>query len=178
VPAPHRHDLLSSSCVNKEIVVFNRKLHKVVKSVSNMKIIQLNLNRDDFTRHGMHLNLSGKEKVAKLIGENIKQLTAHKNQTPLITKWREDLINNLQKEAEVKQPNDVNKRTKFESTLFSTRYDETQAHARKPPLSITADQNNVLPRSSNRIKKTPATMNEDFLWITRPAPGARHQPVQ
>ena len=82
VPAPHRHDLLSSSCVNKEIVVFNRKLHKVVKSVSNMKIIQSNLNRDDFTRHGMHLNLSSKEKVAKLIGENIKQLTAHKIKPP------------------------------------------------------------------------------------------------
>ena len=82
VPATHRHDLLSSSCVNKEIVVFNRKLHKVVKSVSNMKIIQSNLNRDDFTRHGMHLNLSSKEKVAKLIGENIKQLTAHKIKPP------------------------------------------------------------------------------------------------
>ena len=178
VPAPHRHDLLNSSCVNKEIVVFNRKLHKVVKSISNMKIIQSNLNRDDFTHHGMHLKLSGKEKVAKLLGENIKQLTAHIKQTPLITKWREDLINNLQKEAEVNQSNDVNKGTKFKSTLFSTRYEETQTHARKPPLSITIDQNNVLPRSSNRIKKTPTTMNEDFLWITRPTTRARHQPVQ
>jgi hypothetical protein len=164
--------------VNKEIVVFNRKLHKVVKSVINMKIIQSDLNRDDFTRHGMHPNLSGKEKVAKLIGENIKQLTAHNKQTPLITKCLEDLINNLQKEDEVKQPNDVDKGTKFESTLSATRYEKTQAHARKPPLSITADQNNVLPRSSNRIKKTPPTMNEDFLWITCPATRARHQHVQ
>ena len=30
--APHRYDLLESSCVNKEVEVFNRKLLKVVKS--------------------------------------------------------------------------------------------------------------------------------------------------
>jgi hypothetical protein len=32
VTAPHRHDLQETSFVNKEIEVFNRKLHKVVKT--------------------------------------------------------------------------------------------------------------------------------------------------
>jgi lipopolysaccharide export system protein LptA len=72
--APHRYDLPGSSCVNNEIVEFNRKLHKVVKTVDNVKTIQAPSNRNDFTRHGMHLNISGKEKVAKLIGESIKKL--------------------------------------------------------------------------------------------------------
>jgi hypothetical protein len=58
--------------VNKEIEVYNRKLHKVVKTADNVKIIQANLSRNDFTHHGLHLNISGKEKMAKLIGENIK----------------------------------------------------------------------------------------------------------
>ena len=34
---PHRHDLQETSCVNKETEVFNRKLHKVVKTADNAK---------------------------------------------------------------------------------------------------------------------------------------------
>ena len=168
VPAPHRHDLLGSSCVNTEIVVFNRKLHKVVKSVGNMKIVQSNLNRDDFTRHRLHLNLYGKERVAKLIGESITQLIANKKQIPFISKWREHLINYQQKVAEDKQTNDINKGTKPETTSSPMRHEETQAQARKHLLTITTDQINIPPRTSNQIKKTPTIMNEDFLWIARP----------
>jgi hypothetical protein len=86
VPAPHRYDLLESSCVNKEIVVFNRELLKVVKSIGNFEIVQANLNRDDFTHNELHLNFSSKEKVAKLIGESIKHLIARKKAHPSISK--------------------------------------------------------------------------------------------
>ena len=72
VAPPHRYDLHESSCVNKEIVVFNRKLHKSVKTADSVKLIQVPLNRSDFTRRGMHLNISGKIKAATLIGESIK----------------------------------------------------------------------------------------------------------
>jgi len=41
VTAPHRYDL-QKTCLNKEIEVFNRKLHNVVKTVDNAKIIQAN----------------------------------------------------------------------------------------------------------------------------------------
>jgi len=64
VTAPHKYDLQETSCVNKKIDVFNRKLHKVVKTVDNVKIIQAVLNRNDFTHQGLHLNNSGKEKMA------------------------------------------------------------------------------------------------------------------
>jgi hypothetical protein len=40
VTAPHRHDLQGPSCANKEVEVFNRKLHKVVKSADSVKIIK------------------------------------------------------------------------------------------------------------------------------------------
>jgi hypothetical protein len=43
-----------------------------------MKIIQENLSRNDFTLHGLHLNVSGKENMAKLIRENIKKLMSGK----------------------------------------------------------------------------------------------------
>ena len=66
VTAPHRHDLQETSCVNKETDVFNRKLHKMVKIADNVKIKQANLSRNDFTLHGLLLNIAGKEKMAEL----------------------------------------------------------------------------------------------------------------
>jgi hypothetical protein len=62
VTATHRHDLQESSCVNKETELYNRKLQKIMKIKENVKVIQSKLSRNDFTRHGMHLNASGKEK--------------------------------------------------------------------------------------------------------------------
>jgi len=53
--------------------VFNRKLQKMMKTADKVKIIQGNLSRNDFTFHGLHVNISGKEKMAELIGKNIKK---------------------------------------------------------------------------------------------------------
>jgi hypothetical protein len=83
--------------------VFNRKLHKVVK------ITKANLSRNYFMRHGLHLNISGKEKMAKLIVENIKKLMSGKEETPFILKSEENQKDPSQKEAKEKLANDVNK---------------------------------------------------------------------
>jgi hypothetical protein len=87
---PRRYDLQETSRVNKEIEVFNRKLHNMMKAADNVKTIQANLSRNDFTLHGLHLNISGKEKMAELIGENIKKLMARKEETPILLKWEEN----------------------------------------------------------------------------------------
>jgi len=71
--APHRHNLWETSCVNKEVQVFSRKLHKIFKAKDNVTIIEINIQRNDFTQHGLHQNTAGKEKVAEMIAENIKQ---------------------------------------------------------------------------------------------------------
>jgi hypothetical protein len=42
-------------------------------------------------------------------------------------------------------------------------HDETQDQVEKPPSTTTIEQNKSAPRTSNRFKKTPATMSEDFL---------------
>jgi len=60
VTVPHRRDL-QETCVNKEIEVFSRKLHKMIKTVDSVKITQANLGRNDFTLHGLHLNSSGEK---------------------------------------------------------------------------------------------------------------------
>jgi lysophospholipase L1-like esterase len=58
--APPRHDLLPSSCVNSEVISFNKQLRKRMIPYNNVKILETNLERKYFTTHGLHLNSSGK----------------------------------------------------------------------------------------------------------------------
>ena len=64
---PYRHDLIDWSCVNKEITVFNRKLLKIMKCYEHVTVIQHDLNRDMFTKHGLHLNALERELIVKHI---------------------------------------------------------------------------------------------------------------
>jgi hypothetical protein len=76
--APHRHDLINSSCVNNEIKSFNRKLRKYVKTSTHTSVLEVNPNREVFTQHGLHLNGHGKEKIAKQILENFSSILGKK----------------------------------------------------------------------------------------------------
>ena len=70
--------------------MFNRKLHKLLKNTNNVEVIQANLTRDDYTRHGMRLRINGKKKVTRLIVNNIKGSMSRNDETPLILKWKEE----------------------------------------------------------------------------------------
>jgi len=69
---PQRQDLQETSCINNEVQVFNRKLHKIIKAMGNVKILDINPNRNNFTEHGLHLNTVGKGKVAEMTVKNIQ----------------------------------------------------------------------------------------------------------
>jgi hypothetical protein len=58
--APQRYDLMPSSCVNSKVVRFNRLVRKSMKLLTKTKILETDLNRDCFTKHGLHMNSSGK----------------------------------------------------------------------------------------------------------------------
>jgi hypothetical protein len=47
VTAPHRHDLLVTSCVNNEVQIFDWKLHKTMKNKGNVRIIDTETTRED-----------------------------------------------------------------------------------------------------------------------------------
>jgi hypothetical protein len=44
----------------------------MMKLYRNVNVVYTNLSRNEFTQHGMHLNASGREKLALDIGQNIK----------------------------------------------------------------------------------------------------------
>jgi len=63
-----------NSVTNLETQAVNRKLNKMTKAFSHVAIAETDLHRKYFTRHGMHLNKSGKEWLSKLIATQICRL--------------------------------------------------------------------------------------------------------
>ena len=61
---PHRHDLSDWSCANSEVRAFNRKLEKLMKPYKHIMVVKAELDRKFFTRHGMHMNNLGRERIA------------------------------------------------------------------------------------------------------------------
>ena len=88
VAPPHRYDLPDFSCVNQEAQVFKRKLHKQLRDMQHIHIVDVNLTRDEFTWHGLHLNYLGKERIAKTIEQSINTLSTTKNPT-ISLNWKE-----------------------------------------------------------------------------------------
>jgi hypothetical protein len=87
--APHRHNLITNSCVNKEVEVFNKKLHKKVERFKKVKIIDVVNERSYYTRHGQHLNSAGKDTMAKGITTMIEHLL-NSEKAPISGEWYKD----------------------------------------------------------------------------------------
>ena len=143
--APHRHDLQETSYINKEIQVFNRKMCKMVKIRDNVSIIKTDLHRNDFTQHGLHLNIIGKERVAESIARTIKQLRERKKGIPIP----------IDEEGHPKDP--------WPQPQEPTIHAETKEN----PVSDTAPNEHLhSSRTSGRPKRPPVTRHDDFLWST------------
>ena len=87
--APHRHDLITNSCVNKEVEVFNKKLHKKVERFKKVEIIDVVNERNCYTRHGQHLNSAGKDSMSKRITTTIEHLF-NSDKEPIRGEWYKD----------------------------------------------------------------------------------------
>jgi hypothetical protein len=70
---------------------FNAKLHKIVKNKINVRILKITTTREDFTKHGLHLNAAGKNKVAKQMFLNIPLPSTDKNKHHTILGWTTSL---------------------------------------------------------------------------------------
>jgi hypothetical protein len=74
IDALHRFDLESSSYVNKEVNVFNRKLSKIIKLYVHTSQLHLNMQREHFTTLRMHMNGSGTDRTSGLLTSRIMEL--------------------------------------------------------------------------------------------------------
>jgi hypothetical protein len=88
IGAPKRHDLLTTSCVNKEVDKFNRKLHKKMRVFEHAKVIDSVSQRECYTRHGLHINSLGKEQMAQRIIDQLKNSLSTDNTSPIPLSWK------------------------------------------------------------------------------------------
>ena len=63
-----------------------------MKPQSNVKLLELNLDRNHFTSHGLHMNLSGKEIVSQNLAMIIEQLYKNNQKHPICIPWKDSLL--------------------------------------------------------------------------------------
>jgi len=84
---PHRYDLKTDSCVNEETREFNRKLKSLSGQFANLCVIEISINREVYTRHGLHMNRIRKEQTAGKIATEIGNILKVK---PVVQQWEQD----------------------------------------------------------------------------------------
>jgi hypothetical protein len=148
VNIPHRYDMDRNSVINLEIQAVNRKLNKMARVFSHVAIVENDLNRKYFTRHGMHLNKNGKECLSKLIATQICRLVNGNNKdVPVIPlNWKDEFTD---------KQNTVNSLSEQKTTC------SISLDWKKPDGSVTEDRS--LNRVITRNRKLPVTRSNDFL---------------
>jgi len=87
ISAPHRHDLIPDSCVNKEVCKYNRFMKKLVKLYTNVKYLETDLERSHFTKHGFHLNSKGKDFLVQQLAIQMDLILNKPKSPPISTYW-------------------------------------------------------------------------------------------
>ena len=105
---------------------------------SHVSLIETNINRNYYTKHGLHLNNKGKEELARSIANLINKLVLNEDKDkPVITLNWKDVINRS----------------------LSVQISPDQLK------SSTLESSDQIPnRTSTRQKKLPVTRKNDFLW--------------
>ena len=90
VSVPTRFDLLPTSCVNREVTSYNKKLYKQIKQFEQVRLIDSDPQRKYYTQHGMHMNRADKERMAHRIVEAIKEVLSKKETSTIPLPWKQD----------------------------------------------------------------------------------------
>jgi hypothetical protein len=150
--APHRHDLMNSSCVNNEIKSFNRKLKKYAKTSKHTLVLEVDPNREFFTQHGLHLNGRGKEKVAKQIVETFSTILEKKEEVSISLGWKSDVTKA-----------DITKATLRVSSPNQDEKERRNCETNRCKENQSVSPSQVAPHCTRR-KRRPPVRNSDFLW--------------
>jgi hypothetical protein len=85
----HRHNLISDSCVNREVEAFSSSSRNRLKCFGKVKLVDVINEREFYTRHGQNLNSRGKESMASKIAWTIERIM-RKKADPISMKWCDD----------------------------------------------------------------------------------------
>jgi hypothetical protein len=95
---PCRYDWIVPSCVNSEVKVFNRKVQNNCVILKNFGRVNVDINIEHFTQHGLHMKVSGEEKVARKISD-VRKIVTRKKLKSIILKWKESSLKVIMKKV-------------------------------------------------------------------------------
>ena len=121
-----------------------------MKYIERVKVVDYDLTRDDFTHHGLHINASGKTKVAKAITQILTQPSEQSGIKPITMQWKDSNTDPTLLGSTTKALN--------EETVHQDNKQEEEEEDKLSSLTC------LQQKSSNRRKKTPLIRIEDFLW--------------
>jgi hypothetical protein len=84
ITVPHRFDLDYNSCVNEEVRKFNGSLSKVANNLNKVTVVSAEMERERFTRHGLHYNRKGKRIMTKKILTVIQEIIGLQSENYMI----------------------------------------------------------------------------------------------
>jgi RNase H-fold protein (predicted Holliday junction resolvase) len=162
---PKRWDLEEHSCVNEEVVKFNRKLSKYLKQSQHANYLEVANDRKLYTRHGLHLNTNGKEHAASQIMDKIKAQATSNELTVIPLAWKEVPSTYEKYNDEVITYNVVTYEEPMtemgERTQDSTKSRIREFSSTAASTALSTGLNSV--RKSSRIKNATSTKRGDFL---------------
>ena len=59
---------------------------------NNVKILDTDLEREHFTKHGLHLNSSGKECIALKLASVVRSIFKKERVSPICLQWKDDTM--------------------------------------------------------------------------------------
>jgi hypothetical protein len=61
----------------------------MMKMMDHVVIVETTSTRNDFTKHGSHLNMTAVERMANLTGKKIKTFLTKQTKLPFIVQWKD-----------------------------------------------------------------------------------------
>jgi hypothetical protein len=160
---PHRHDLIKDSCVNREVEAFNRKLRNRLKCFKKLELIEVDSERELYTRQGQHLNSRGKENIASKIALTIERVVKRKVD-PISIKWYDDEELDSQKHQDQTTQESSSSISITTDVIHNANNDpeeEEEEVKHSEPLITTDKKQELAPK---HVKRQPVTRGDDFLW--------------
>jgi hypothetical protein len=168
--APHRF-VVPTSCVNKEVVAFNRRLQKIVKNFNHAEIVNMSTRREHFTRHGLHMNGSGKDWITGLIATQIMQIFATGElKHPITLPWKAENTGEDREERRVEKGGNNPSQESWLNSELAGNNNQCDITSVSDSVTSTGNKdhegggNELNQRTSKRTKKNTMARCGDFLW--------------
>jgi hypothetical protein len=164
VEVPLRYDTGARAYINEQIERYNKKLYKITKSFRQVKMVKVTTNREDFTKHGLHLSNKGKEKMTNELLKNLAITQKSPKTAAIHLPWKSEITVTGVPTAKTARPDEVQnisigaEFSKETGTLNAQQVVNQETCNNSTKTIKETSKNSKLQRNCPKVK------NDDFLW--------------